>query len=305
MRTQKKRTIRELKRLAHCDSAISTVVSAVLLLAIVVSVITVVNVQYVPEWKTSAEQVHMDDVFYDMAEMKNELDILSAYTLTEPSTSLSVSVPIKMGGASIPIFSSGKSSGRLAINDEEFDMDIVATKPGIDYGSGPILLDLGSVTYESANNYFVDQVLTYENGALILSQNDHSLMRLDPQISMKRTENASNITMYVNAVDLDGSTRSISSSSVEELNFRTNGSDSLYGDGMLFTDATLTLRTSYPSSWVNFFETMADDAGIDPAEYTITYNDSMVVFLLEGSSGEDIKLDVTKSIFDVGLNLIS
>ncbi|WP_340818643.1 hypothetical protein [Methanolobus sp. WCC4] len=305
MRAQKKRTEVEFKSLGKCSSAISSVISAVLLLGIVVSVITVVNVQYVPEWKTSAEQVHMDDVFYDMAEMKNEVDMLSAYSLTEPSTSLSLSVPVKMGGASIPIFASGKSSGRLAINDEEFDMNIVATTPGLDYDSDPVLLDLGTVTYASDNNYFVNQVLTYENGALIVSQNDYSLMRLEPQMSVKRTENSTNITMYVNAVDMDGPTRSISSSSVEELTFRTNGSDSLYWEGILFTDMTMTLRTSQVSSWVTFFETMTDDAGMDASEYSISYNDSVVVFFLKGGSGEDIKLNVTKSIFDVDLNLIS
>ncbi|WP_143072237.1 DUF7289 family protein [Methanolobus profundi] len=295
----------EIKRMGNCDSAISSVVSAVLLLGIVVSLITVVNVQYVPEWKTTAEQVHMDDVFYDMAEMKNEVDILSAYSLTEPSTTLAVSVPVKMGGGSIPIFASGKSSGRLAINDEDFDMSIVAMTPGLYYNSDPLLLDLGTITYVSNNNYFVDQVFTYENGALIVSQNDNSLMRLEPQMSMKRTENGTNITMYVNALDINGPTRSISSSSVEELNFRTNGSDSLYWEGLLFSDMTMTLRTSHPSSWVTFFETMTDDSGIDAADYSISYNDSVVVFFLEGDAGEDIKLNVTKSIFDVNLNLLT
>ncbi|WP_342305440.1 hypothetical protein [Methanolobus sp. ZRKC5] len=292
------------KIMISSENAISTVVSAVLLLGIFVSVITVINVQYIPEWKTTAEQSHMDDVFYDMAEMKNEVDILSAYARTEPSTSLLVSIPIKMGGGSLPIFSSGKSSGRLAINEDEFGMNIRATTPGLIYNSDSMLLDLGSVSYMSDNNYFVDQQFVYENGALLISQKDYSLMRLAPQIDVKMTDTGTNITMDINVIDINGPKRSISSNSVEELNIRTNGSDSLYWDGILFTDVTMTMETSYPSSWETFFLTMVDNAGIDPADYSITSNDTAVVLFLEGSAGEDIKLNVTKTLFDARVNLL-
>ncbi|WMW22598.1 hypothetical protein RE476_01905 [Methanolobus mangrovi] len=294
----------KIKKLEFCENAISSVVSAVLLLGILVSVITVINVQYIPEWKTAAEQSHMDDVFYDMAEMKNEVDILSSYVRTDASTSLSVSIPIKMGGGSLPIFSPGKSGGRLAINEENFSLNIVANTPGLTYNSDSVLLDLGTVSYMSDNNYFVDQKLVYENGALLISQNDYSLMRLAPQIGMKMTENETNITMNINTIDINGPKRSISSNSVEELNLRTNGSDSLYWEGIVFTDMTMIVETSYPSSWVTFFETLAEDAGIDSAGYSITSNETAVVFFLEGNTGEDIKLNVTKTIFDARLNLL-
>nr|WP_321498733.1 hypothetical protein [uncultured Methanolobus sp.] len=296
---------KSMKRMMSSENAISAVVSAVLLFGIVVSVITLVYVQYIPEWKTSAEQSHMDDVFYDMAGMKNQLDILSGYARTEPSTSLSVSVPIKMGGASLPMFSPEKSSGRLTINEADFGINLVGTTPGIDFNSDPLLLDLGVVSYRSDNHYFVDQKYAYEGGALILAQNSFSMMRLGPQMDIRRTENSSNITVEFNVIDLSGPRKSISSNSIEEINFRTNGSDSLYWDGVLFTDMTMTIQTSYPSSWESYFETLADDAGIDPAEYSVSSNSTAVVFFLEGSSGEDIKINVTKTFFDARLNLLS
>jgi hypothetical protein len=287
------------------ERAISAAISAVLLFGIVVSVITLVYVQYIPEWKTSAEQSHMDDVFYDMAGMKNELDILSGYARTEPSTSLSVSVPIKMGGASLPMFSPEKSSGRLTINDDDFGINIVGTTPGIDYNSDPLLLDLGTVSYISDNHYFIDQKYAYEGGALILAQDSFSLMRLGPQMDIRRTQNSSNITVEFNVIELNGPKKAISSNSIEEVNFRTNGSDSLYWDGVMFTDMTMTIQTSYPASWESYFEALADDAGIDSAEYSVSSNDTAVVFILEGNSGEDIMINVTKTFFDARLNLLS
>ncbi|MBP1908617.1 hypothetical protein [Methanolobus bombayensis] len=295
----------EMKAFMSSEKAISTVVSAVLLFGILVSVITLVYVQYIPEWKTSAEKSHMDDVFYDMAEMKNELDLLSGYARTEPSTSLSVSVPVKMGGGSLPIFSPGKSSGRLTINEGDFGLSIVGTTPGVDYDSDSFLLDLGTVSYRSDNAYYVNQNYVYEGGALILAQNSFSLMRLGPQMDIRKMDNSSNITVEFNLVDLNGQRKSISSNSIEEVNFRTNGSDSLYWDGVLFTDMTMTLHTSYPASWESYFELMADDAGIDSSEYSVSSNDTAVVFFLEGSAGEDIHINVTKTYFDARLNLLS
>jgi hypothetical protein len=108
-----------------------------------------------------------------------------------------------------------------------------------------------------------------------------------------------------NVIELNGPKKAISSNSIEEVNFRTNGSDSLYWDGVMFTDMTMTIQTSYPASWESYFEALADDAGIDSAEYSVSSNDTAVVFFLEGSSGEDIMINVTKTFFDARLNLLS
>lgn len=295
----------KIRSMMSCENAVSTVVAAVLLLGIIMSVITVVNVQYIPEWKTAAEQSHMDDVFYDMAGMKNDVDMLSAYVMAEPSTGLSLSVPFRMGGGSLPMFGAGKSGGRLAINDEAFSMHIVATTPYITYSSDVFFVDMGTVSYVSSNNYFVDQKYVYENGALILSQDEYSLMRLSPNMNLRSTDNVTNITFQINAIDMKGPQRSISSNSVEELHLQTNGSEPLHWDGVLFTDVTMTVESSYPSSWESFFERMALDAGIKETDYSINSNSTAVVFFLADTDGGGIKLNVTKTSFDARLNLVS
>jgi hypothetical protein len=123
-------------------------------------------------------------------------------------------------------------------------------------------------------------------------------------MDIRKTDNSSNITVELNVIDLSGSRRSISSNSIEEINFRTNGTDDLYWDGTLFTDMTMTIQTSYASSWASYLETLADDAGIDASDYSVSFNDTAVVFFLEGNSG-DIKINVTKTFFDARLNLLS
>ena len=67
----------EKKFFFHSESATATVIGAVMLLGIIFSVLTIIWVECVPEWKNDAEYSHMDDVCEDMAEVKSRIDMMS------------------------------------------------------------------------------------------------------------------------------------------------------------------------------------------------------------------------------------
>ncbi|MDW7731952.1 MAG: hypothetical protein SCH66_05940 [Methanolobus sp.] len=285
------------------ESAVSSVVAVVLLLGIIVSIITVINVSYIPEWRTGSEQTHMDEVFFDMSNLKSHLDILSATVDSQPSGFVSINVPIRTGGGSIPVVSPGKSSGMLSINKNGFSMSTTASDSVISYSSGTFLEGLGSVTYHSDNSNFVDQEYGYESGALILAQGELSLMKQSPSLDIRRTDNDTNITLDINAVQLLGPVRSMSSNSMEEVHIRYNSSDTLYAGENLFTELSLTIETDYPSAWKVFLEEAAVDAGLEATEYSLSSNSSAVMLSLTGSPGENIKANIRKDVFDVNLNV--
>lgn len=285
------------------ESAVSSVVAAVLLLGIIVSIITVINVSYIPEWRTGSEQAHMDEVFFDMSNLKSHIDILSATVDSQPSGFVSINVPIRTGGGSIPVVSPGRSSGMLSINMNEFSMRTAASDPVLSFSSGTFLEDLGSVTYRSDNSNFVDQEYEYENGALILVQDELSLMRQSPSLEIRRTDNDTNITLDINAVQIRGPVRSVSSNSMEEVNIRYNSSGTLYAGENLFTEFSLTIETEHPPAWKAFLERAADGAGLETTEYSLSSNSSAVMLSLTGAPGEDIKANIRKDVFDVSLNV--
>lgn len=292
------------KEFRECESAVSSVVAAVLLLGIIVSIVTVINVSYIPEWKTGAEQSHMDEVFYDMSNLKSDIDILSATIDENPSGSVSFNVPVRCGGGSIPVISSGKLSGMLSINMNEFSMRTTADDPFLTYSSGTFLEDLGTISYRSDNSYFVDQTYAYENGALILAQDELALMRQSPSFDIRRTDNNTNITLDLTAVQILGPDRSISSNSIEEIYIRYNSSSTLYESENLFTEFALTIETEYPSAWEEFLELAASDAGLEATEYSVSSNSTAAVLTLTGSPGEDIKANIRKNVFDARLNIL-
>lgn len=82
------------------ESASSTVVGAVLLLAIIVSIFSVVRIGYIPEWKNDAEYSHMNDVWKDMADLKSKIDLITIALASDPdsqNTEITMSVPFHMG----------------------------------------------------------------------------------------------------------------------------------------------------------------------------------------------------------------
>ena len=196
------------------ESATATVIGAVLLLGIIFSILTIICVEYIPEWKGDAEYSHMNDIFADMAEVKSKIDIMSIILASNqnctysnslnPSSSdpqLIMSVPFHMGGGDLPLVGPIKSSGTLAVNEENCTIGIVASRN--DSIKHSQFINCGTITYNSQNNYYVNQAFSYENGALILDQTqttgqkDQSAMMLYPSIRFSKAfDNESAGTKY-------------------------------------------------------------------------------------------------------------
>ncbi|ADE37052.1 DUF7289 family protein [Methanohalophilus mahii] len=277
------------KQFFKSESAVSTVVSFVLLLGLFVTVLAVFNVHYIPEWKADAEKAHMDDVYDDMSQLKARADMLSlasrlSSSLNEDIT-VSLSIPIKMGGGDIPIVGPTKSSGVLSVNDSIYKVDITGTNStdsSIPLGS----YDLGTISYTSNNGYYIDQTFTYENGAVILSQRDKSLMKLDPSISIKNQ--SGNLLVDLTLMEIAGDRVVITSNGLEEIKLTSNDwvEEFTPTKNESLTNLTISMNTSYPSAWAKYLNNSAEDADlVHSVDYNIDERDDYVVFNLNSSDG--------------------
>ena len=98
-------------RMFSDDSAISAVVSFILILGLLVTVIAFVKVQYVPSWTEDVEARHARDVFVDFSAIPGNIDNL---VLANGSTTVSQQ-RIKLGSGGIPIVAPGRSYGTLGV----------------------------------------------------------------------------------------------------------------------------------------------------------------------------------------------
>ena len=215
-----------------------------------------------------------------------------------------MSVPVKMGGGDIPIIAAGKSSGTLSVNYKNYSMSIVANNAsGTPYNSGSDLLNLGSISYSSNNNYYIDQMFEYENGALLVVQNERSLIKLSPAITIRRVD-TTNISMIVSAVELMGDKKTISSNTIEEVCINSNTSSVLFPSAFV-SDVSIIVSTNYPTAWAQYFNTTAKRADlVYNSDYSTTVDGTNVTFILTSGAGEDIQLHVQKVTVDAWIDVI-
>jgi hypothetical protein len=241
----------------------------VLLLALLVSVLAVFNVSYLPEWKADAEQEHMDEVYEDMSHLKARGDMLALASSLDEDTVISLSVPVRMGGGFIPFVGTEKSSGTVFANGGFCNLNVTAVNATGGNISAFSFRSLGTIIYVSHNNYYVDQVFSYENGALIVSQKNRSIMKLYPSVFFKNT-GGDNYSLYVNSLSLEGNPIAFSGDNIQDIRLSSNNSTWLFRNNETLTDVTISVNSSYPASWASYFNTSAQASGLTySTEYTL------------------------------------
>ncbi len=251
------------------ESAAVTAVAAVLLLGLAFTVISMVKLSYVPEWKIDAEKDYSYDAWSNMEDVKTRADIFTRFMDSDSNYSdygLSATVPFGMGGGEIPVFEPSKSNGKLTVNPEECTM--IITLGGHSFNE---TVDCGGITYYSEYRQYPDQVFRYENGALILAQGENSQMKRDPSFNIQEIMGG-NYTVTINAINLTGEPASISSSTFTALRLTgcsvnpvLNSNDHENVDSF-----NLTIYTLYTDAWTTYLNDTAEDAGlVYNTDYTI------------------------------------
>ncbi len=257
------------------ESAVATVIAAVMLLAIIVTIFAIVRISYIPEWRDDAEASHMKDVLEDMGNLRSTIDT-AAFFKSSSVPSQSTTVQIRMGGGEVPILDTTRTSGTLSVN-----MDPCSAYLILNDSSGKNIysdsFDCGGITYDSNNEHYVDQTLRYENGALILAQSDRSVMRQAPPFTINSTKidpgnDSYNFSVSMNLINVSGKTDSISSDTIESLRLSATNFEQLRDDDSEQVDTfSYTIFTKYPVAWASYFNDTAKDAGlIYGSDYSIT-----------------------------------
>jgi len=301
-----------LSRFSRSESAAVTAIAAVLLLAIVFTVLSVVRLGYVPEWKSNAEQNYVYDSWDDMAGVKTRVDILSTYMSSSNYSAygLSATVPFNLGGGEVTVFEPSKSEGKLEVNTERCAMTI--TPLSATQTIKPYTFECGGITCYLENREYPDQVFRYENGALILANDESSVMKQFPALYIKEDENKTGkYTFLIRAVQLLGKQNSVSSNTVVPLRLTGWGIDPVHDSqeyedlGTNITGFNLTIATKYPDAWASYFNETAQDKGFEYGkDYTVEYlpESGSVRFSFLASGGKAFeRLYVSKTIIGAEL----
>ncbi len=290
------------KYTGRSEEAVSTVVSAILLLALVVALITSINVRYVPQWTEDAEHLHMRTVTNDMAHLKSGVDLMLTASATG-SNSFSAGIPITMGGGEVPFFSSLSSSSTLLLNSRTVNMYVITELSGVNQNTEDLMKDMGSVDFLSNNNQYANQRFSYECGGLVLGQDNRSIMKMVPHISVTKSLNDT-IDVTFDAVKLGGLQRTMSSNSMEEVYVASRNSISVYNGGLVVDEITLLVESENSMAWKDYLNKLMQASNLDADQYSIISNSTAVVLHISGDEGADIRPMLNVHTFNVSLNVL-
>ncbi len=285
-------------------SAASTAIAAILLLGILFSVISIITLGYVPEWKNDAEYSHISEVWEDMMTLKAKIDKETINLVSDQDSltpNITINVPLHVGGSGILFLRPMKNSETFSINTDRCKMVIVPENQSAQ------VINCGTVTYRSNNRYYVDQTYSYENGALILAQNKKSIIKLYPSFRVSRVT-PGNYSISINAVEVRGPASTLSLNSegsihLQDFTFISLHDSDNYGNVTSFMS---TIYTEHPEAWELYLnETMTEKGLEKDKDYTLEpiENGLYFSFPMEGSTNHLKRLYISKTVVNAKLGI--
>jgi hypothetical protein len=222
------------------SQAVAGVIEALLLVALISSVIAIIQIQYIPQVMNQKEAEHMDQTSNQISTLKSMIDLQGITRSSAPISSM-----ITLGSGGLPYFITASAAGDLSVK-ENSEYKITLNPPPGSLPSGTV--PLTSIQYAADNAYFTDQTYILEGGGIIAQQPDGApVMRADPSISSENKTSSITINMTVpHMIGISGKNHT----SGEGVCFiRTNySSDKIHLDNIPF-GGFIRFYTAYPNAW--------------------------------------------------------
>ena len=235
------------RKIFRDNRAVAGVIEALLMVALVSTVIGMIQVIYIPEVMKQREAEHMDEVSNQFSYLKSMVDIQTTTGSNVPIFSM-----LTLGSRELPYFASVPGFGSLNIIQD------ASSQIKIDFASLSPPAYLTSITYEADNSYFVDQTYAFEGGGIIVDQpSGNSVMRVDPSITI--TNGTSIVTVNFDLPVFVGISEKNSTSGLGKCVIRTNYSRS--DTQTIPSISTIQIYTKYVNAWNDSLATILGGAG--------------------------------------------
>jgi len=184
------------------EDALSEVVGFVLLLALIVVALSLYQVYGVPAAGRENEIAHMNQVKDRFVDYKIALDSLwvASINTTGSAEGITLSTLFDLGtmggstqggGIFLPVLAPIASGGTFSVNRSPDNLTIL-----VDGEEKIALTPMGEVSYQSSNNYWIQQRYNYQMGGLFLEQDSGTTARLSPTISVYKVNTGGSTPEY-------------------------------------------------------------------------------------------------------------
>jgi hypothetical protein len=272
------KTVMQMKKFKKSDNAVVGIVTAFLIVGLIVAVLSVVQLQYVPEWMGEREADHMSQVADQFAQLKYAID---THTVNQRKNT-PISTSITLGSKEMPYLMSVRAFGQLEIIDNAGGLNITNNTKSFK-------CSLGSIKYSSSNAYFINQNYVYEYGGVILSQSDGNTMKIRPSIFVNFEENVTITFDLINILTIGGK-RAISGFDTYPIQTEYLGPGS---SSAITNISKFCFITSYTDAWYSFLNNTLINAGLKyGGNYSMIKNDKNVTVIFTKSVTVNVEINI-------------
>jgi len=271
------------------NEGVAGIVVAVMLIGLLFAFLSVVQLNYVPDWSEEREAEHIETVANQFTQMKFSVDILSNIAVSGNK----ITTPLTLGTQEIPLpfLKSDKSFGFLRVFTDECMINITDKNP-ISYSN-----TVGSVKYSSRNSNYVNVDFIYEAGGIITNQDSGNTMYVMPYFDVESSSTVDITYDIINLIEDTGNKYTTGHGNIPlKLEYIQTTSSTINNVD------TITFFSSYLTAWYNFVNDTLSDAGLaygpigdynliqGSDEITIDFNDALTV-------------DMTLRIIDINIQI--
>jgi len=257
------------------ERGVASAVGTIMALLVFLTFLTLFTNSYIPIWMVDNERNHMNTVMNQFGEMKGKVDMLTINAGISGSADLNMYQPIDLGADGVPVFAA-PTAGILNYNPFTGGNSSVRVSFVYHQGATNLTYDQyggGMVMFYAPNRYYVQQWVTYENGAIVVRQLDGQAMRAFPSLELSKPLTTSQVNVTFTQVDLVGRNSSLAGTASAGLNI-----DLIYLDKQLYevNDAGILLqfRTLNGLAWFNYLNEYITGIGtmVNNTDYVLTHS---------------------------------
>jgi len=296
----------KIRKFVKSNKAVSGVIEALLLVALVAIILSIIQLVYIPNIMKDREKEHIIEVEKQFSYLKSTIDIQS---MTKEK--VMISSPITLGSSELPYFVTMGAPGQINVFDEDDEDECkikIIPAPSlpdfpVEYING---IPLTSIKYQAFNSYMNDYNYVFEGGGIVSQKNNENMM-VKPSIIIENHTESNYITMYYNLPLFTSNPQKKSDSSgygdPDKTTFvRTNYS--LYNSDTI-NDATIQIYTDYPDAWN---QSLIGNDGLLLYYYNndyidVTRDDSQSPALIEIKSLGSFSINLELTLVKIGVQI--
>lgn len=241
------------------DRAVVGIVTAILIIGLAVTVISIIQVVYIPKIMEQRESEHMDMVALQFAFLTSIIDRQAA----DEKKGIPIATSITLGSRELPYLVSSKAFGSLEILDKSSTITINNGSVG---SIRTFSHQIGIITYSSANAYYLDQSYSYEAGAMIISQDQGNLMMIPPSFLVDYNSTSNIVTISFDVVNISSVGQKVSAAGYGTYPIQTEF-HAVSVKQNITNVRNMTIETSYSNSWHMFVNRSLRAAGLNAGGY--------------------------------------